>query len=157
MKNIFVIILLLVTAMGINAQECNKRQEMRKRFEAQKVAYITQELDLTPGESQKFWPLFNEMNKKLNEIKKGRMLKRRLMQVESMSDKEILAKCDKMIQAEIDMGLIKKEYFTKFKKILPAKKVFRLLTVERDFQRKLLGKIGCRHRHGQGRGEEKTD
>lgn len=151
MKNIILIILLVTAYLGVDAQECGKRKEMRKKFEAHKVAFITQELDLTPEESQKFWPLYNEMNKKLHEIKKGRMMKKRFIEVEKMSDKELLEMCDKMIQAEISMGMIKKEYFNKFKKILPAKKVFRLLHVERDFQRKLLGKIGCRHRHGQGK------
>jgi len=155
MKKIIFIILVVVTFTGLKAQNCKNRQEMRKRFEAQKVAYITQELDLSPEESQKFWPLYNEMNKKIYEAKRERMLKKKLFDVESKSDKEILAKCDKMLQAEITMGLIKKEYYDKFKKILPAKKVFRLLSVERDFQRKLLNKLGCRHR--QGRGEKNPD
>lgn len=148
MKNIIIVILLLVASFGVKAQECPKRKAMMKRFEAQKVAYITQELDLTPQESQKFWPVFNEMNKKLNELKKKKAHKRRPIVVEEMSDKEVMVLCDEILQTELDRANIKKEYFDKIKKILPAKKVFRLLHVERDFKRKLLGKIGCKHRHG---------
>jgi hypothetical protein len=157
MKKLVFILLVFVTFSGLKAQECNRREEMRKKFEAHKVAFITQELDLTPEESQKFWPLYNEMNKKLKEAKRERMFRKKMFDVESKSDKEIIEKCDKILQAELNMALIKKDYFNRFKKILPAKKVFRLLHVERDFQRKLLGKIGCRHRHGQTRGGDFQD
>ena len=157
MKKLIFIILVLVASVGVKAQNCDRGQEMRKKFESQKVAFITQELDLTPEESQKFWPLYNEMNKKIFEAKKERMHRNVMFDVESKSDKEILDKCDKMLQAEINMTIIKKDYYNRFKKILPAKKVFRLLSVERDFQRKLLNKIGCRHRHGQGGGGEFPD
>lgn len=154
MKNIIIVILLLAASLGAKSQECPKRAEMRKKFEAQKVAYITQELDLTPQESQKFWPIFNEMNKKLNELKKKKTHKRRPLHIKEKTDAEVLAICDDILQSELDRAKIKKEYFGKIKKVLPAKKVFRLLHVEREFKQKLLGRIGCRHQHG-GRGPGK--
>lgn len=148
-----ILIILFIAAYGlVNAQNCNGKNKMRKRFEAQKMAYITQELDLTPEESQKFWPLYNEMSKKLFEARAKRYRNKKGEETIAKTDDEILKRCDEMLQAEINMALIKKEYFNKFKDFLSPKKVYRMLTVERDFKRKLLGKLGCRNGQGAGQG-----
>ena len=39
------------------AQSGKLSEDKRKEFEAQKVAFFTQEMDLTPEEATKFWPL----------------------------------------------------------------------------------------------------
>ena len=36
--------------------------ERLKEIQAQRAAFITTELSLTPEESQRFWPLYNEMS-----------------------------------------------------------------------------------------------
>lgn len=40
-----------------------KRKDERK-LEAQRIAYITNKLDLSSEESIKFWPVYNEYSKK---------------------------------------------------------------------------------------------
>jgi len=40
-----------------------------ERLKSMKVAYITQELNLTPAEAEKFWPVYNEKYKKVLPIK----------------------------------------------------------------------------------------
>ena len=42
----------------------------RERIEALRVAFITQKLNLTPDESQKFWPVYNEYQDKLKSSRK---------------------------------------------------------------------------------------
>ena len=76
MKNIILIVLLLWSGVGVWAQD-KLTDEKRKEFDAQKVAFFTQELDLSPAEAAVFWPLYNEMQKKnrviearLHEVKK---------------------------------------------------------------------------------------
>ena len=63
MKNIILIVLLLWSGVGVWAQD-KLTDEKRKEFDAQKVAFFTQELDLSPAEAAVFWPLYNEMQKK---------------------------------------------------------------------------------------------
>ena len=67
MKNIILIVLLLWSGVGVWAQD-KLTDEKRKEFDAQKVAFFTQELDLSPAEAAVFWPLYNEMQKKNREI-----------------------------------------------------------------------------------------
>lgn len=47
------------------AQSGKLSEDKRKEFEAQKVAFFTQEMELTPEEATKFWPLYNEMQQKM--------------------------------------------------------------------------------------------
>ena len=67
MKNIIVVVLLVLMGGGAFAQG-KLTDEKRKEFDAQKVAFFTQELDLSPVEAESFWPLYNEMQKKSREI-----------------------------------------------------------------------------------------
>ncbi len=76
MKNIFLIGLLFVsiTAFAQDGNETpinnDERAKIAQTIDALKVAYITKELNLTPDEAQKFWPIYNGFS---NEIKKARI------------------------------------------------------------------------------------
>ena len=54
MNKITLIITLLLT-MNVVAQSPEKRE----RIKALKVAFITEKLELTESEAQKFWPIYN--------------------------------------------------------------------------------------------------
>ena len=43
-------------------------ERVAEKVEAQKIAFITNALNLTPEESQKFWPLYNEYSAKEKEL-----------------------------------------------------------------------------------------
>lgn len=73
MKKLLVILLIFVQGVGF-AQE-RLSEEKRKEFESQKIAFFTKELDLSPEEAVKFWPLYNEMGKKMREAE-GEMRKK---------------------------------------------------------------------------------
>ena len=46
-------------------------QENREKIKAQKVAFITSKLELNADEAQLFWPVYNEYQKKLEDISSG--------------------------------------------------------------------------------------
>ena len=73
MKKLLVILLIFVQGVGF-AQE-RLSEEKRKEIESQKIAFFTKELDLSPEEAVKFWPLYNEMGKKVREAE-GEMRKK---------------------------------------------------------------------------------
>lgn len=120
-----------------------KQAEKRENIEAQRVAFITQELNLTPEEAQKFWPVYNQYTEKLQESRKKRRqeMKDSKENIDEMSDKEVEKLVDEEIierQKELDL---QKEYHSKFKAILPIKKVAKLYRAEDKFKRVLLNKL----------------
>src|SRR3954462_11911674 len=70
MKKIYTIGLLSICALiGITSTPGYAQQgsdaELRDRIRAAHVAYLSQKLDLTPDEAQKFWPLYNQYTKEV--------------------------------------------------------------------------------------------
>jgi Spy/CpxP family protein refolding chaperone len=123
--------------------EKGSRQEKRENIEALKVAFITKKLDLTPEEAQQFWPIYNQYTDRLQDIRKKRRQenKEKKQNFDEMSDKEIEQAVDNEIifrQKELDL---QKEYHSKFKAVLPIKKVARLYQAEEQFKRVLLDKL----------------
>jgi hypothetical protein len=107
------------------------------KIEAQKVAFITRILDLTPEEAQKFWPLYNEYNAKERELRPNFKKQR----PKDISEEEANELIDNFFDNEQKRLNLTKNYYEKFKMILPAKKVVKLHFAERRFKEELLKRI----------------
>lgn len=121
----------------------DRQQEKKENIEAMKIAFLTNKLDLTPEEAQIFWPVYNQYNDKLQELRKKRRLDEREAKknFEDLSDKELEQAMDNDLafrQKELDL---QKEYNVKFKAVLPIKKVSKLYAAEEQFKRVLLDKL----------------
>ena len=124
-------------------------KEMLEKMKAHKIAYITEKLSLTPEEAQVFWPVYNEKEDKLHQLREANRPDKK-QDFDSMSDNEIedeVNKRLKMRQAELD---IEKQYHEKFKAVLPIKKVAKLYEAEHNFKRDLLKKLRERQKSGNG-------
>ncbi|MBN8696377.1 MAG: hypothetical protein J0L87_07595 [Bacteroidetes bacterium] len=153
LKQVFLIVLLTISTLsiaqphgGMGTPPPNKKgnhAEKKQNIEAMKIAFITQKLDLTPEEAQQFWPVYNQYNDKLQELRKKRKaeFKENKDNFETLSDKEVEQIVDSEItfkQKEIDL---QKEYHAKYKAVLPIKKVAKLYHAEEQFKRVLLEKL----------------
>jgi len=147
---------ILLGSLTVYAQPEGRKANRRKQIEAQKVAFITTELNLTPQEAQVFWPVYNQAQDERKTLRKSQRAHREgdrkegapKKTLDTMSDKELEVKMDQMMehqQAELDQ---KKRYLKKYKEVLPIKKVARLYQAEKKFKRKLMSDI-----RGSGRGE----
>ncbi len=119
------------------------QREKKENIEAMKIAFITKKLELSPEEAQKFWPVYNQYNEKLKDLRKKRRQDEReaKKKSEDMTDKELEQAIDNdlaMRQKELDL---QKEYNTKFKSILTIKKVSNLYAAEEQFKKFLLEKL----------------
>lgn len=138
-------LIVVTVALVMNSIQFSKAQEeldpsKRERLEALKVAYLTQELQLTPEEAQRFWPLHNEMTQKMRDMRKQQRVTRMEAKndFDSMSDAELSEAINKEFEFEQRELDLKKEYNIKFIKILPIKKVAKLHIAEKGFRRELL-------------------
>ena len=138
-KLTYTLLIFFITVNSIVAQHHGKREKLK----AYKTAYLTEQLDLSSKEAEKFWPIYNTYEKKYFQLKVNKMSEMRTVVKEqggfdALSEKEanqILLKISSNEQAILDA---KKELYKKLKKILPAKKILMLNKAEHDFNRKLL-------------------
>jgi hypothetical protein len=109
MKRFLLFAFLLMIGINMRAQNGN-------RLEALKIAYLTNKLNLSPEEAQKFWPIYNQYSL---ELKIARMK----------------AINNKSSEIELDENLlnIRKKYSTLFSQVLPPAKVDTFFKSEKEF------------------------
>lgn len=136
------IIPILLFLFAINTFAQPRLKEKKEQIKALKVAYITEELQLTSEEATKFWPVFNAFEDKQKELRQEKMRsnKNRLDagEVDAMSEKEATNLLNQMESTEDDLYQLRKKFIVSLKGILPAKKIIKLKRSEEGFNRKLL-------------------
>ena len=143
-KQLLVFIILIMISVVNFAQNGQRLNKIKDKINAQKVAYITKELDLTPQEAQQFWPVYNEFEtqrKAINKDFKGQNIEERQIDFNTLSDKDALEMADNHIILAQKVLDIRKKYHAEFKKVLPAKKLLKLYQAEKDFNKFLLKEI----------------
>jgi hypothetical protein len=138
MKKYSYIFVLLWFAFNSESQTNAKRD----KIDQLRVAFINSKVNLSNQETQQFWPLYNELNDKLDLLKKTyRINFIKNFNAESLTDKEaealIIAEFI-LKQKELDLN---KEYYEKYKKILPIKKIALIKMAENDFKKELIKTI----------------
>ena len=112
----------------------------REEIESLKEAYMIRELGLTPEESQKFWPLYNQYWEERAQLGDKRRKVTRKIRETNAGDAEI-NEFIKYMKEEID---IYEKYIPRFKEIIPASKVAKMFTSEEGFKRQLLNQANER-------------
>ena len=110
-----------------------------EKIEALKIGFITKRLNLTPEESQKFWPVYNQYEAEKKQIRQTSIgTVKDLKEDGDFTNAEAEQAIAKYIEFKAkDLDLTKK-YVTEFRKILPATKVAKLVTAEEHFKKMLM-------------------
>ena len=127
-----------IIALSAMAQPGSKRD----KIDALRVTFITSKVALTNQESQLFWPLYNEYNDKADNLKKSfRQQFIRDVDYSTVSDKEAEAYLVAELTLKQKEYELSKEYYEKFKKVLPIKKIALIRRAEEDFKKELIKNI----------------
>lgn len=144
MKNTKIITMLFfflsVAAVAQGGKFKEKIQQKKDQLKSMKIAFITSELDLTPDEAAKFWPLFNEFEEKQRVLRQEKIKNHidRSQNSEKMTEKEALNALNQMEAAEEELHQLRKKFIANLKTVLPASKILKLKKAEDEFSKKLL-------------------
>lgn len=137
MKHTLIIGLLLVFCLQIGMTQRRDRRDMqdrRDRLETLRIGYITEELNLSSEEAQQFWPVYNEYESKMQEIRSERPPR----SGENISESEAKAWIESSLQQESALNEMRKDYVAKLLEVIPAVKVVRLFEAERKFKLEMI-------------------
>ena len=129
----------LFTIVAMGQPRLNQKREQIKSL---KIAYITDELKLTPEEATKFWPLFNAYEEKQKNFRKERI--RSFMDqsgtdaIDKMTEKEAVTILNDIENSEEEAFQNRKKFINSLKPILPTTKILKLKKAEEGFNKKLL-------------------
>ena len=94
----------------------NGKSQNGNRLEALKIAYITNKLNLSPEEAQRFWPIYNQY---ADELKSARV--------------EAAKNNSSEIQLDESLLNVRKKYNAQFNQVLPPQKVDIFFKSEKEF------------------------
>ena len=134
MKNYYILIICFLSSTLIQAQRQDKRAELK----ALKIGYLTKQLELTSSEAEVFWPIYNEFDKKMFELRQQKILKSRNLNIESLSDEDALELIESMKESEKSKFEYESQLIDDLMKILPPKKIILLKKSEIEFGKQVL-------------------
>jgi hypothetical protein len=105
-----------------------QQPEKKEALEALFAAFVTRQLNLTPDEAQKFWPIYNQYDTESRKLQ----------------NQDVLA----LQQMQLDL---KKKYKPDFLKAISNDQFNKLLTIEKDWKDKLRQELERRKQLRQGR------
>ena len=141
--------------IAITVSSFSQDKDKRERIKTLKIAFLTEKLELTKTEAQKFWPIYNAHETKNDELRKESRQSRKGADLESMSEADAKSKIDKMLVLDQKRLELKKQYVTDLMNVIPAKKVILLKVSEDEFNRRMFNEMKKRRDNGDGKHKSK--
>jgi len=134
-KNILVrsFCLILLLSYATHSMSQGKIDKRKEKMEALKIAYITEELDLTQEQWQVFWPIYNDYNKS-KPHEKMEALKKQYESDPSSAD-EILTELMAIESLELER---KHSYMSLLREKFGSDVVLKLNSLDQKFKHRLL-------------------
>ncbi len=139
-KLLLTLTLITIGIATVWAQQGRPERFDHEQFKSNKIAFITQALNLKPAEAEKFWPIYNQFENERNKLfDQRREMERMIMErSDNLSEKEYTELSRKFAALFKEEGDLTQRYNEQFLKILPAKKVVELYKAEYNFRKELL-------------------
>lgn len=138
------------------AKDGNKRHSMdnlKHKMRVNKIAYLTEGLDLSVEEAEKFWPIFNNYEDEMNAVreknrprdttKEGFPMRPDFLK---MSEKEAQMMIDTHLKTKKDIIDIQEKYSKEFIKAIPTQKIMMLFMLEKRYMSDVIGKTWKNHK-----------
>jgi hypothetical protein len=105
-----------------------------QKIESARIALITERLELTPSQAEKFWPLYREYNLQRRQMREEFRNTRQSVDRQNLSEeqsRELMQKVMDLKQQELNL---EKKYATRMTQVISTQQMLRLRNAEKDFQ-----------------------
>ena len=122
---------------AIIAQDNPGRERISEKIKSHKVAFISEKLNLSEEEAQRFWPIYNQYQNELMENKESIMMRPN----PDMNDAEAEKLMDNFLRMREKEIQIQRHYIQKFKTAIPPRKIAMLYKADREFKEEMVSRI----------------
>lgn len=136
MKKLILILSVFLGLTQVSFAQDSDRKEQWERIKALKVAFFTQELKISDKMAEKFWPIYNEYEKKRYELHQREHVD--LNNIECINEDEANKLLNEFLTVENEEYKVKKQLFKDLKEIMTAKEIIKLNKLEDEFHKKLI-------------------
>ena len=138
-----VCVMMLIGAGAAQAQQ-KFDDSWKDKVMSEKIAFLTVELNITPEEAQTFWPVYNKVEKELDQARFEVMKSYKALADAidaNKPSKEISILLDKYLQAKTTQDKLDSATANTYKTVLPVEKVAKLYVAEEKFRRQYITKL----------------
>ena len=138
MKTKIFTLMIFFCALQLSAQR-QMDPKMIEMIKSKKVAFITEQIGLTSKEGEKFWPVYNQLERErmvLND--KKRDLEESAEDKTAKTEEAYRKLTTEIVATHMKEAKLIEEYNAKFLSVLPAEKVLKLYRSERKFRSYLM-------------------
>jgi len=127
-----------------DGEQENKRMQ---QLQSARIAFFTTEMELTPAEAERFWPLYNKMWKEKESAHNTAQIALRYISMHIKGEKELATEAElkallaKYVENNASIGAIDKKYQAEFFNIISVEKLAKLYKAEEDFRMKMIHQL----------------
>ena len=105
----------------------------RANMQADRTTIITTGMNFNDKEGAAFWPIYQQYEYERSRLDDGRaaVIKKYTQKYSTLTDAEAKAMADQMFDCDSRLAALKKKYYKKFNKVLPALTVSKFFQLER--------------------------
>lgn len=139
----FIVVVLALFSLTRTAVFAHQEGDWQEKMRAERVAFLTTAMELTPAEAEKFWPVYNSM-----EAERRASFGKVMRAYKALSDGVAAGKTDKELEvlvndyttANKNSHSIEAKYTPQLMKVLSVSKVAKLFVAEEEFRRQQIGR-----------------
>lgn len=147
MKRIILLLTILIGGISlIHAYDGYLQHLSPEQFRQKQKEFITEKAGLTAQEAEKFFPLYFELQDKKKDMNDQAWKLLHPGKNKNLTEAEYEKNMLKVYDLRIESAQLEKTYFTKFKSILSAQKIYEVQKAETRFHRELV-------KEARGRGD----
>ena len=115
----------------------------RALINTERQALVTKAMDLTPGEMQRFWPLYREYRSETKKVgdRIVALINTYADNYQNLTDKTADKLLTEFVGIEQERARLKAQYLPKFKQVLPPRKVARFYQIENKLDIAILAEM----------------
>ncbi len=146
MKRLILVIFIFWNGILLAQDETPQvNKEMMEKIEAARIGLITERLELTPEQAEKFWPIYREFAQERRSIQQNLRELRQEANTGNISEdqsKELVKKAYDLKQRELSL---EKTYSDRLMEVITARQLMSLRQAETDFRDELIRRIQQRN------------
>ena len=137
---VLMVFLFIVAFTNTSFSQRNEKDKsrLREKLNTHKIAFLTDRIDLTEAEAEKFWPIYNVYEEEKKAIKEDKLVEALNADISEKEAEKALTSIMDLRSKELELD---KKYLGKFRTVLSASKVVKLIKAEREFKAKMVGKL----------------
>lgn len=137
MKKVIVLAVLLGSWACVYAQS----EETLEKIEAAKIALITERLDLTPEQAEKFWPVYKEFTNKQLELRNEFQQLRKKHDPKTATEEENKRMLERGMNIKERQLELERTYAERMQQVITTRQLMSLRKAEGDFREMLMQRV----------------